>query len=201
MQAPDDSDSDDRMPVPKESDKPSRKGTPSKIELVPRLEAVPSALLTTAVLKHEAIGRNVKVVPLNHAIRGMSTNVEMMWAMESRNCTSTVNFDVREGKEGFCPGFDEREGFAVTAWEIARELVEDENTAVIVVSTKGKDAPLFLAALAAKALARLDKKVFKQALAGKRMRNPRDKDLKRLVKAFSSWSEPVAVRAINSNCI
>jgi hypothetical protein len=158
-------------------------------------------MLTSAVLKHEDLDRRVVVFPLNHAIRGQGSSVDMRWILESRNCTPTVHFDVFEDKQGYEPGVDELQGMAIAAWEAAHELLEDERVAVVVTSTKGKDAPLFLAALAAKALKRLDSKAAKRVLGGKRMRNPRDAALKRIINKFGHWSECVSRHAINSNCV
>jgi hypothetical protein len=187
-----------------EEEAPPRKARkaekPEKIEQVPRLEAVSAAMLTSAVLKHEDLDRRVIVFPLNHSIRGAS-NADLRWAMESRNCTPTVHFNVLEDKHGYEPGVDELQGMAITAYEIADEIIEDERVAVVVTSSKGKDAPLFLAALAAKALGRLDKKAAKRALGGKRVKMPRDAVLKRLVTKFSGWSRVTAPHAIASNCV
>jgi hypothetical protein len=148
----------------------------------------------------EAMDYVINVYPLNYAMRFVG-NVTVVPCHAYRQGSPAENLDVQE-KGGWDPGKAELDGFAVIAYEIAEDLVNNDRHGAVIVSDNGGDAVKLLAGCVCQAVRRLASKDAATKIIGTRAIQPSSKnpDLCKIYKSFGSWTK-VTARAEISKCI
>jgi hypothetical protein len=106
-----------------------------------------------------------------------------------RNGFEAENLDVCEEKGHFDPGKAELAGFAVLAYEIAEDLIETKNVAIIA-SFSGGDAVKLLCEMVATAVRRIAGTKVTEIIG--RAPKPKSKELQNICQKFSKMSKTVA---------
>ena len=144
---------------------------------------------------------HVRVYPLNYGMSFRCADVEVVPCYAIRKGVEAENLDVCEEKGDFEPGKAELDGFAVLAYEIAEDLVENPSHIAIIASFAGGDAVKLLAGLVTIAVRKI---VIGNGAASKIVGynpiKPKSADLKDLCNKFSRMSKTVS-RAELSACI
>ena len=135
---------------------------------------------------------HVKVYPLNYGLRFRCADVEIVNCFAYRNGFEAENLDVCEEKGGhFDPGKAELAGFAVLAYEIAEDLIETKNVAIIA-SFSGGDAAKLLFEMVKTAVRRIVGSTKVTEIIGRQAPKPKSKELQNICQKFSKMSKTVA---------
>ena len=142
---------------------------------------------------------HVRVYPLNYGMSFRCADVEVVPCYAIRKSAEAENLDVCEEKGDFEPGKAELDGFAVLAYEIAEDLVENPSHIAIIASFAGGDAVKLLAGLVNIAIRKIDNSAACK-IVGYNPIKPKSANLKNLCDKFSKMSKTVS-RAGLSACI
>jgi hypothetical protein len=165
-----------------------------------RLSIASKSTIHGVIESMESMGYTINIYGLNYAMR-FTGNVTVVPCHAYRNGSPAENFDVQE-KGDWDPGKAELDGFAVLAWEIAEDLVNNDRHGAVIVSEQGGEAVKLLAGCVCQAVRRLVSKDAAIKIVGSRAIQPSSKnpDLCKIYKSFGSWTK-VTARAEISKCI
>lgn len=197
----DESDESDAKPAkPAKPTKPAKPAKPASApKAAPRLVFASESTYTSTVARIEDLDLRVHVVCLSLAMRRKVNGRDVNYPNEYNGGIPCATLDVHEDSKTWDPGYNELEGMAVAAWDVARLFEADPSgSAVVVVSKHGGDAARSLCGMAGQVLRRQVDKATAASIVGSQLVMPsKGGGWRPMVTAFRKSSEIASRSAVH----